>query len=224
MSMRRQTTLFAAGLLTVAALATPAAAEFELNLYSGYQTSPHSRIDGTYPAPIAGPFSALIGWEGKSFSMPPYYGARATWWRSENWGFGLELTHAKVYAPAGEMAAAGFDRLEFTDGMNIVTVNATRRWKNQWGDFTPYVGAGVGLAIPHVDVTPTGGPQTFGYQMTGPAARLTAGTSYEINDRWSVFGEYQFTWSDHEADLNGGGDLSTTIYTNAVNVGVGFKF
>ncbi|WP_163847775.1 outer membrane protein [Pseudooceanicola aestuarii] len=212
----------ALGLIAGAALAAPAAAEIELNLYTGYQTSPHSRIDGTYPG--GGSYSALIGWQGKSFEMPPYYGARATWWKNERWGFGVEFTHAKVYAPEGEMKAAGFDRLEFTDGLNLITLNATRRWKDQWGSVTPYLGAGVGIAVPHVDATPTGGPKTFGYQMTGPAARLTAGASYQMTERWSVFGEYQFTWSDNSADLDGGGTLDTRILTNSVNFGVGLKF
>jgi len=33
----------------------------------------------------------------------------------------------------------------------------------------PYAGIGAGIAVPHVDVTPAGGPQTFGYQLSGPA-------------------------------------------------------
>lgn len=214
----------AAALLAVSSV--PAAAEIELNAYTGYQTAPHSRVEGNFPAPIGGPFSALIGWDGKSFSAPPYYGIRATWWKTPTLGFGLEFSHNKVYAPQAEMTAAGFSRLELTDGLNIITANATRRWPGLWADgaLSPYLSAGVGLAVPHVDVTPTGGPRTFGYQVTGPAARLTAGASYKINDRWSLFGEYQFTWSDNEADLDGGGSLSTTIFTNALNVGIGFSF
>ena len=43
-------------------------------------------------------------------------------------------------------------------------------------------------------------------------------------NRWSIFGEYQFTWSDNSADLAGGGSLNSTILTNAVNIGVGFSF
>lgn len=156
--------------------------------------------------------------------MPPYYGLRATWWQNDDWGFGVEFTHDKVYAEKGDMAAAGFSTLEFTDGLNIVTLNASRRWKNRWGNITPYVSGGLGVAIPHVEVTPTGGPSTFEYQYGGPAARLTAGASYPISDSWSLFGEYQFTASRNETDLKGGGHLDTRIFTNALNVGVGFRF
>ena len=204
--------------------AQPAAAEVELSFYSGYQTSPHSRITGNRGASSGGTaFSNLIGWEGKSFSMPPYYGVRATWWRSDDIGFGVEFSHNKAYAPVSEMPA-GFTRLEFTDGHNIITANVSKRWSQKWGgSVTPYVSGGVGFAMPHVDVT-EGTNRTYGYQVTGPAMRLTAGAKYDINERWSVFGEYQFTWSENSADLAGGGSLDARIITNALNVGVGFSF
>ena len=40
----------------------------------------------------------------------------------------------------------------------------------------------------------------------------------------SLFGEYKFTYSQSEADFNGGGTLNTDIITNALNVGVSFSF
>ena len=206
-----------------ALMATPVVAETEISVYTGWQTSPHSRISGDFPGTGA-EYDALIGWDGKSFEMPPYYGVRGTWWRSENLGFGIEFTHAKVYAPDSERNALGFDRLEFTDGLNIITANAMYRWPDQWGAITPYVGGGLGIAVPHVDVETASGFKTFGYQYTGPAARLTAGISYDLNDRYAVFGEYQFTYSSNAADLDGDGSLRTNIITNAVNLGLSLKF
>lgn len=205
-------------------VALPAAAqEFELSFYSGWQTAPHSRVSGDYPG--GGSYDALIGWDGKSFENPPYYGVRGTWWRSETLGFGIEFTHAKTYAPDSEQTALGFSDLEFTDGLNILTVNVMRRWPEQWGRATPYVGGGLGVAVPHVDVThPASGSTTFEYQYTGPAGRVMAGLSYPINDRFSVFGEYQFTYSSNTADLDGGGSLNTDIATNALNIGLSLNF
>ena len=58
----------------------------------------------------------------------------------------------------------------------------------------------------------------------GPAARVTAGVSYDLNDRFAVFGEYQFTYSQNSVDLPEGGDLETDIKTNALNVGLTLKF
>lgn len=211
----------AASLMTLGMVST-AQAEIELSFYGGYQTSPHSRITGTLPA--TGSYSELIGWDGDSFAAPPYYGGRVTYWRENNSGWGVELTHAKVY---GADDSALFNRLEFSDGHNIITVNYSKRWPDLWQQFTPYVAAGVGIALPHVDVNPVNaadGGRTFGYQLTGPAARLTAGASYALNDRWSVFSEYQFTWSQNSADLEGGGTLDTRILTNSVNVGVSYSF
>lgn len=208
-----------------AAVAAPAAAEMELSFYTGWQTAPHSRAKGDYPGGL-GSFDALIAWEGRSFEMPPYYGARGTWWRGGgDLGFALEFTHAKAYANDDERAALGFDAMEFTDGHNLLTVNVMKRWQERWGTATPYVGAGLGIAFPHVDVEhPASGSKTFGYQLTGPAARLLAGVSYPINDRYSVFGEYQFTYSSNSADLDGGGTLNTDIKTNAINIGLSLNF
>lgn len=205
------------------ALAAPVAAETELSFYLGWQTLPHSRISGDLPNG-AGSYDELVGWEGKPFSMPPYYGARATWWRSETLGFGVEYTHTKAYADDATKSALGFSRLEFTDGHNVLTANVMRRWPDQWGRLTPYVGGGIGIAFPHVDADHASGSRTYGFQTTGPAARLLAGVSYPINDRFSVFGEYQFTYSANEGTFDDGGTFETDIKTNALNVGISFNF
>mgnify|MGYP001969176362 CR=1 FL=1 len=133
--------------LVAAAIAAPAAAQdYDLSVYTGWQTSPHSRIEGDYPGTGAS-FDELIGWEGKSFEMPPYYGLRGTWWRSDTFGVALEFTHAKVYANEDDRNDAGFDTLEFTDGINILTLNAMQRWPGLWGSATPYAGAGLGVSM-----------------------------------------------------------------------------
>lgn len=212
-------------LLGTTALAAPALAETELSIYTGWQTLPHSRLGGTYPGTGA-EIDALIGWEGRSFELPPYYGVRGTWWINETRGYGLEFTHAKAYAPDDERAAIGFSDLEFSDGLNILTLNAHQRWPGVWGQgaVTPYVGAGVGISVPHVDADTTTGIETFGFQFAGPAARLIAGMSYDLSDRIALFGEYQFTYSNNKVDLSEGGSLETDLKTNALNVGLSLKF
>lgn len=212
----------ALGATAIALLSSPAAAEMELSFYSGWQTAPHSRLKGDYPG--GGSYNALIGWDGKSFEMPPYYGVRGTWWQDERIGFGMEFTHTKVYAPDDEAAGIGFENFEFTDGHNILTANALRRWPDQWQGVTPYIGGGLGIAVPHVDAETTGGDKTYGYQLTGPAVRLIAGASYDVSDRVAVFGEYQFVYSSNEGDLDGGGTFETVVKTNALNVGLSLKF
>ena len=204
-------------------MASTASAENELSFYTGIQESPHSRVRGNDPGGV-GAFSFLSTWEGRSFEMPPYYGFRYTRWTSDTLGFGVDFTHNKVYADSATLASSGFTRLEFTDGLNILTANVWRRWPGALGDkLTPYAGVGLGVAIPHVDVESAGG-KTFEYQVTGPAAMWAAGVKYNFNDRWGVFGEYKGTYSQNEATLSNGGTLSSDILTNAVNIGVSFSF
>lgn len=205
----------------VLATAAPAMADVELSFYLGSQEAAHSRVRGSDPGGI-GDFNLLVGWEGKSFEMPPYYGVRATWWRDDRLGFGIDFNHVKVYAPDGTKAANGFDTLEFTDGLNVLTANVMYRFPNK-SKWTPYVGAGLGVSIPHVEVTTAGG-KTFNYQYGGPAAALIAGVSYSFNDTWAVFGEYKGTYTRNNVDLDNGGYLKTNIVTNAVNIGVSYRF
>ncbi|MBT0957536.1 porin family protein [Alphaproteobacteria bacterium KMM 3653] len=202
--------------------ALPASAEVTLSFYTGAQTAPHSRVrgnDGTSD------FNFLAEWEGRSGEAPPYYGFRATWWKTDRLGFGAEFNHAKVYASDETLADNGLETLEFTDGINILTANVFYRWPNQWakGKLTPYTGAGIGVAIPHVEFD-NGGEETFGYQVTGPAATLIAGLSYDLNETWALFGEYKMTYSSNKADLDGGGTLETDIITNAINIGISYNF
>lgn len=197
-------------------------AEVELSFYGGWQAAPHSDVSISGDSVISDrDFTA--GWDGRSFEAPPYYGVRATWWRESDLGFGVELNHAKVYADDGTLAESGLDHFEFSDGLNIITVNVFRRWQEAFGSFTPYVGGGVGISVPHVEVT-VPGSRTFEYQFTGPAVAWMAGASYPISDRWSVFGEYKGTYSMNSAELETGGTLETDIITNAVNFGVSFDF
>jgi len=214
--------ILSASLLALSA-ATPALAETELSFYMGWQTLPHSRVTGVNPDTGLS-FNRLVKFEGKPFSMPPYYGLRAAFWRSENFGWALEYTHTKAYVPGADRAALGFDRLEFSDGHNVATVNAMYRWQNKWDKLTPYVGAGVGVAVPHVDSTSTGGIRTLGFQYAGPAVRLIAGMRYDLNQRYALFTEYQFTYSTNDVDLGGVGKMSTDIKTNALNFGISYRF
>jgi lipid A oxidase len=217
---------FASKLLSLAVfwtlIALPASAEFELSVYTGWQTSPHSVVEGNDPNGV-GDFDFTAAWEGRSGEAPPYYGFRGTWWRSETLGFGIEFNHAKVYADDETLRKAGFERLEFTDGLNLLTLNVFRRFPGTPTSFTPYVGGGLGVSIPHVDVKTPGG-KTFEYQLTGPAVQWVAGVSYPLSETWSIFGEYKGSYSQNSADLDGGGKLETNIVTNALNLGISLNF
>ena len=197
------------------------AQSIEIGFYGGIQSSPHSRITGTHSTSGA-QYSELVGWEGKSFDAPIYYGIRATFWRNDKLSYGAEFTHAKAYAPSGVLQSMGFDRLEFTDGHNIITFNINRRW--ELGEFISYSLIGLGIAMPHVDALPSGGLHTFEYQYTGPAARAAVGLSRKLNVDFSIFTEYQFTVSDNKVSLRNDGTLNTKLLTNAINLGLSYNF
>ena len=77
-----------AAFFALVALATPAAAEFELSLYLGAQGVTDSTASGTLPGG-GGTFNSNIDWEGNPFDMPIYYGGRAMWWNDNGIGFGI---------------------------------------------------------------------------------------------------------------------------------------
>lgn len=210
--------------LSVAALlgsAVPATAELEWSVYGGLQSALSS--DVTIRGDDAIPDTDLdITWEGRPLEAPPYYGLRVTSWQTSSFGYGLDFTHAKVYPEDGALPDT-FDRLEFTDGLNTLTANAYYRWDGALGNVTPYVGGGIGVSIPHVEVI-TADSRTMGFQVTGPAATVIAGASVPIDENWSVFGEYKGTFTSNEGDLDTGGTVATDIFTNALNVGVSFNF
>lgn len=210
-------------LFVVLLLARPAAAEFELSVYSGWQTATDSDVEGDDPDGI-GRFDFEAEWEGRSFEAPLHYGFRATWWPGDLYGYGVDFNHLKVYSTDETRDDEGFETLEFTDGLNILTANVYRRFPGDVRRWTPYLGAGLGVSIPYVEVETPGGTDTFEYQYTGPAAQWVAGVTYPLSGRFEIFGEYKGTFSRNEADLDGGGELETDILTNALNVGVSFNF
>lgn len=214
-------------------LASPALAEIELSFYMGAQGVTESTGSGVLPG--GAPVSRKFDWKGKSFDAPIYYGARAMWWMPSDIGFGIEGTHTKAYASGADKAAIGVSRFELSDGHNIFTANVMKRWPGAFasGRLTPYVGGGLGIAVPHVDAQVLGAAnRTYDYEYTGPALRGIAGVKYSFNEDWAVFGEYQFTWSDNDITIDADptvpgqldGKISTELLTHALNVGISYSF
>jgi lipid A oxidase len=194
---------------------------WEISAYGGYQFSPHSDIE------VSDQPDFTAGWDTKPFQMPPYWGIRGTYWFDggalSNWGISLDYTHAKVYADDDTLADAGWSHFEFTDGINLLTLNALYKFPIEGSKFTPYVGAGVGINVPHVEVTRASG-RTFDYQFGGATLQAQAGVKYQFTDNWSVFAEYKGNYSWVDVDIDSGASLKTNILTHAVNFGVSYKF
>ena len=212
-------TAVAAGIIGLSA--SLAQAEMAISVYGGYQSAPHSDVEVS----DAPDFTA--GWEGRSFEMPPYYGVRGTWWMEElgqpNLGVSLDFTHAKVYADDDTLAESTWDHFEFSDGINLLTLNALYRMPIEGTKFVPYAGIGAGINVPHVEVT-RGAEETFNYQLGGATVQAQAGIAYQFNDNWSAFVEYKGNYSWVDVDIDSGASLKTNIMTNAVNAGVSFHW
>ena len=205
-----------------------AMANVSFEFYGGYQTSPHSVVEGEYQANLGElgfrPFRITAGWKGKSFSMPPYYGLRFTKWNGQS-GLGLDFTHTKAYADVATLEQTGFERLQFTDGLNNFTLHRQTKIDFRASQFSGYYGYGIGIIIPHVEFQAGSTlPKTYGYQYGGPTLALNTGLKVPLANNRYFFTEYKFTASWLNVNLNGGGSLETRIFTNALNVGMGIDF
>ena len=197
-------------------------ADNSFEIYTGYQSAPHSRVKGTDSD--GNPFDFLVGWDGNSFDPPPYYGIRWTRWTGQV-GWGIDFTHSKVYADDETLVKQGWKILEMTDGLNNLLVHRTHRYYDATSDSGYYAGVGLGVVVPHVEVqTDSASPKTFGYQYAGPSTGFNLGWRKEPKPEGGVgyFAEYKFTASWLDAELKNGGSLETRIFTNAFNLGLIF--
>jgi lipid A oxidase len=218
-----------------------ARAELQISVYTGGNFTHDSDVKIVRPGGTNVTFGG-VPWAAMPFESPLYYGGRVTYWfdQAPNFGLGVDFTHFKTYAKLGStVAAAGtiagappppsvvlgnqFTRLEFSDGLNLLTAHVFYRYP--LGRWTPYAGIGLGASIPHVEVSMPGFPNTFRYEVTGLAARLYAGLQVQVHGGWSVFGEYQFSYAQIDnAGLGGRGTLDTNIRSHHVNFGVSYAF
>ena len=209
----------------LAALPSGVQAQVAFDLYTGYQTAPHSRVTGSDPTGV-GDFNFLAGWDGNSFAMPPHYGLRAIFWRNHRFGYFADFNHTKLYADSETLGisgtSGGFEVLEFTDGLNNLTFGPIWRWPDAWGGrAVTYIAVGLGAALPNVEVrSGPGAPTTFEYQFGGPGVSLAVGAAWSLSDRLDLITEYKGTYSQLDVDLVGGGTLASNVITNALNIGL----
>jgi lipid A oxidase len=177
-----------------------------------------------------------ISWASRSFQLPFYYGLQLThhFEPRRDWGVRLDFFHDKAYAdaemPVPVTGTRAGGRVEATEplsttvqgfnmshGTNYLTLNVLRRWNTCpepgcTGKLQPYVGAGAGLMIPHVEAT-VGEASVGEYQLTGPAFQLLGGLAWPFASRLSLMGEYRVTRGAAGVSIPGG-TLDTTLYTH----------
>ena len=224
-SMRAFGWAVAVAVVAVCIGSVPALAETQVSVFGGanWNFGSDIKVKGS----VDGTFDRSVDWDGGAGEMPPYWGVRGTYWlgKSSNWGLALEYIHAK--AVADDSLHDQFSRLEFTDGNNLVLLEALYRFTPMMnGTLVPYVGAGIGVTVPHVEVTfkDAPSPATFEYQCCGFAAQIMAGLEYKLNASWSLFTEAKLSYSHIDADLKGGGSLATDLWSPQLAVGLTYRF
>lgn len=165
-----------------------------------------------------------VGWDGDSLYFPIDGGARSLSWHGP-FGHMVDFLHNKAVARLGKGAhgrkisngvietvdAEGtwkgapapnrikltdlVERMEFTHGHNMLFVTGLLRLAALSPRIVPYLGVGVGAALPHVEVWIEGegeDKRTNEYQYAGPAAQLVAGLEMRRGNA-SYFLEYKFS-------------------------------
>lgn len=241
-----------AGVVVLAGIAVsaPAAAEFVLGAYGGFASTFDSDVD-LYRADGTSLRYKDVSWTDESFTSPPYYGLRLGYWmeRAPRWGLAAEFTHAKMVAELdravtvrgtrGGAAVDGverlgdsFDNLEFSHGHNLLTLNGMYRWlprDGRGGDTLagrvfPYASLGAGVAIPHVEVATPDGGVTHDYQAVGPAFMGSLGLNVDLIPHLSLFGEYKLSYASMQVDLDDGGNLHVSPWTNHFVLGISLSY
>lgn len=201
---------------------TNAYAEHMISIYGGLQTASDSTADVTDVDGSS--YSLDIDWEGRSFSTPPYYGIRYTNYAWKDYGFALDFVHSKVYASQDTLDNSGYNVMEFTDGINVLTAIALKRF-DPIGKMRPYVGAGLGINMPHVELeSPLMSEKTFEYQYGGMSAIGLAGVNYALTDHWGLFTEARFDYSQLDVEMGETGNYKTELFTQAINLGISYSF
>lgn len=155
-----------------------------------------------------------VHWYTLPFNNPLYYGARVQrWGDSGRFGTMIDFVHSKAYSPFdvehtfegtldGKPAPATgkikdyFDKLEWTHGHNMLTLNGLMRF-GMIGSFSPYAGLGAGISLPHSEIhLKTDPARTYEYQYTGPTAQALFGIEWRLRTG-SLFIEYKFTFADY---------------------------
>jgi lipid A oxidase len=198
-------------MLCAISLGAAARAETQLAAYLGTSWTGDSDVS------VAGQTFRDVSWETRSFHAPPYYGLRAAHFLAESgWGLAIDFFHDKAYPGEGSLAPA-LRRLSFSHGLNHVTLDLQRRF--QVGPVRPYVGAGAGTLVPHVEAQSDFASIDEYQWFRGLSLKAQAGVQGLVAGPLGLFAEYRLTFA-HLRVSTPAGDLSTSLWTHHVVGGV----
>jgi lipid A oxidase len=189
-----------------------------------------------------------VSFRHESFEFPLYYDVRLAWFPrlSSHWGVGLEFVHAKMIledddvvrvtgrrggepVDVRERVDATIESFNATNGLNLLTIDAIyRRFPgDQRGGrprlLQPYAGAGVGMAVPHVESS-IGSVPYQGYQWHGPVLMGFAGVHFVVARGVALSCEYKLSYADLREMSVPGGTLGVAPLTHHVAAGFSLWF
>lgn len=215
------------GLAALAAAPSAARAEAFLDLYMGKSFTLDSDLRISQPSQ-GDEFEFLnLSWSDRSFTSPPYYGARAGYFfESHPWlGLALEFFHFKIIADTAEIRRlTGVHRgnavdarvpvdsvvqsFQITHGVNYLTVDAMFRYpllrdpvRFPRGRVHLYSGFGVGPVIAHPESIIDGASDDGPYQVGGIGAQVFLGARALLFKHVGVFAEYKFSHSSLDVEV-----------------------
>ena len=199
--------------------------KWRFGIYGGLQDTSPSRVstfsdDGT-------PLNFDAEWDAKPLSMPPYWGIRSSFWDTKRTAWEIDFVHSKAYANSQTLTQNGLDHLQFTDGINVLSVSRIWQLANQksFPNLLPYVGFGGGVSLPYVEIIKSSNPsiaRTMKYQFGGLAGQAQVGVRYSITSDLNAIIEYKITYVGLDVETASSQDLKTNLVTNAFNVGFEF--
>ena len=224
-----------------------ARAEFQLSIFSGVALTPDNDLELKQTGGTDLTFHD-VSFEGRDFETPPFYGARALYFLGEDshWGFGAEFFHVKLYAETddsvhvtGARNGIGVDdherigntlqQFSLSHGLNYALADVVYRFfPGPRGPgfpncLQPYVGLGIGAAIPHVESS-VGGNFHEEYQVHGPGVEGLVGVNLDLTRHWGVMFEYKLTYANlGELEIPNGSIEVTPLSHNLV-AGITLRF
>jgi len=127
-----------------------------------------------------------------------------------------------------ERVGSTIDAFSISHGLNFLTADAMYRWflgergKTFAGRFQPYVGFGIGAAIPHVE-SQLNGIAYEKYQWHGPGVQGFTGLNFDLTRHWAIFAEYKFSYVDLDVRVPNG-LISLTPLMHHLAAGISLRF
>ena len=234
--------------IVVALFAATARADDFISVYGGTAQTHPSNVRAIVPITNTDLTFEHVDWSTNATEQPYYFGLRYTHYFDE-WpelGFALDFTHNKAFANLGgayqvsgfrggvpvtaaERLSNSFESLAMSHGLNTLTIGPMFRMclcEDECGDswVQPYVGVGIGVTRPHVEVQMVGTPSDENYRWGGIAYQAQAGVNVRLTEHLSIFGEYKVTCVPNLDVEIYGGTLRTSALSHHFIIGPSFSW